>query len=573
MRSRGPIFVLALAACAAWAQAPADKETAEMTSKDAPALFKSKVNVVLVPVVVRDDKGRALSGLTKDDFLLFDGGKQQLITSFTVEKPGGRLSAEPAPPPSAPAPALEGDAAPHTAPERFVAYLFDDVHLDMRDLVRTRDAVERQLGSSMAPAERAAIFTTSGRTTLDFTDDLLKIHDTLLRLRPKTGSLALEQQCPDISYYMADMIENKQDRDAMNAAMQEAIICRALDPNDPATPRMASDEVHMVARRALTFGDEETRLALRVIRDVIRRIASMPGQRTIILVSPGFYVSFGNAPENKSEIMDRAIRANVIINALDARGVYTDDLRVDKQVFDATVERLKTRYERDSTFIQGEILGEFADATGGTFVRNTNDLEGGFKRLAAAPDTWYVVGFSPQNLKLDGKFHRLKVALKMPKGTSIQARRGYYAPRQLENPEEQQKREIEEALFSREELAELPVRMQTQFFKTNDDNAKLAILVHLDLKGIRFRKADGRNHDLVTFVYGLFDRNGNYVNAIKKDLTLRLLDQTLAAKLASGITVRSSMDVKPGSYSIRLVVRDSEGQLTTAQNGAVEIPY
>ena len=44
-----------------------------------------------------------------------------------------------------------------------------------------------------------------------------------------------------------------------------------------------------------------------------------------------------------------------------------------------------------------------------------------------------------------------------------------------------------------------------------------------------------------------------------------------AAKLASGVTLKSSFDVKPGSYMVRLVVRDEEGQLT-AQNGAIEIP-
>jgi hypothetical protein len=39
------------------------------------------------------------------------------------------------------------------------------------------------------------------------------------------------------------------------------------------------------------------------------------------------------------------------------------------------------------------------------------------------------------------------------------------------------------------------------------------------------------------------------------------------------LTIRSSFDVKPGAYSVRLVVRDAEGQLMSAQNGAVEIPY
>ena len=53
---------------------------------------------------------------------------------------------------------------------------------------------------------------------------------------------------------------------------------------------------------------------------------------------------------------------------------------------------------------------------------------------------------------------------------------------------------------------------------------------------------------------------------------MRLKDETLAARANTGITVRSTLDVKPGGYLIRLVVRDAEGQLMTAQNGAVDIP-
>ena len=52
---------------------------------------------------------------------------------------------------------------------------------------------------------------------------------------------------------------------------------------------------------------------------------------------------------------------------------------------------------------------------------------------------------------------------------------------------------------------------------------------------------------------------------------MHLKDETLANKLGSGITVKSSLDVKPGSYLVRLVVRDAEGQLSAA-NGAIEIP-
>jgi hypothetical protein len=116
------------------------------------------------------------------------------------------------------------------------------------------------------------------------------------------------------------------------------------------------------------------------------------------------------------------------------------------------------------------------------------------------------------------------------------------------------------------------VELHTQFFKSSDVNAKLSVLARIDVRQLRFRKADGRNLDILTVASGLFDRNGNYVTGMEKTVDMHLRDETLAVKLNSGITVRSGFDVAPGSYFVRVVVRDAEGQKMAALNGAVEIP-
>jgi hypothetical protein len=194
------------------------------------------------------------------------------------------------------------------------------------------------------------------------------------------------------------------------------------------------------------------------------------------------------------------------------------------------------------------------------------------KRVSDAPEYFYMLGFAPQNLKLDGTFHRLKVALKESNKLALQARRGYYAPRHVADAVETAKREIEEALFSREEIHDIPVELHTQFFKSSDENARLAVLVRVDVKHIHFRKEAGRNRNDLTIVSGLFDRNGNYVTANERIIEMRLRDDTLENKLGQGINLKTNFDVKPGSYLVRLVVRDAEGQMMSAQNGAVEIP-
>jgi hypothetical protein len=239
---------------------------------------------------------------------------------------------------------------------------------------------------------------------------------------------------------------------------------------------------------------------------------------------------------------------------------------------DFTSTALKSRYQTDSALAQADLLAELAEGTGGTFFHNSNDLDAGMKRVSDAPEYFYMLGFAPQNLKLDGSFHRLKVALKESTKLALQARRGYYAPRHVADAVETAKREIEEALFSREEIHDIPVELHTQFFKSSEENARLAVLVRVDVKHIRFRKEDGRNRNDLTIVSGLFDRNGNYVTASEKIIEMRLRDDTLESKLGQGINLKTNFDVKPGSYLVRLVVRDAEGQMMSAQNGAVEIP-
>ena len=162
-------------------QPPAN--VAEMSSKDEPATFRSRVNLVMVPVVVRDKQGRAIGNLRQEDFQLFDRGKPQVISRFTVERPGipGGKSKED-----------KGGQKPgrRTTPRWIFRSglsptLFDDIHLNFGDLVRVRDSASRHMETALKPTDRAAIFTTSGQVGLEFTDDRDKLNETLRRLQPR----------------------------------------------------------------------------------------------------------------------------------------------------------------------------------------------------------------------------------------------------------------------------------------------------------------------------------------------------------------------------------------------------
>jgi len=562
-------------ACAAWSQtAPPPPQTpaksaAEMATHDEPALFKARVNLVMVPVVVRDRQGKAVGTLKQEDFQLFDKGKPQYIARFSMEKAAGRLNkASGAVPVSSPdKPSEEKPAV--DLPDRFIAYLFDDVHMKFGDLVHARDAAGRHIDTALRTTDRAAIYTTSGQTIQDFTDDRTLLHEALakLRMRPVTGQGL--SNCPNMTYYMADLIVNKNDPTVLDAAARDVMSCQSLDPSQYA---QAQQIARQAAQQELNLGDHETRLAMGVIKELVRRMAAMPGQRSIILVSNGF-VTLAEHSIEKTDIMDRAIRSSVLINSLDARGLYTDTPDITRQGTNYITEMVLHQMERETNRAQADVMAELAAGTGATFFQNNNDLDAGFARLATAPEYYYLLAFSPQNLKMDGSFHALKVTLKAVKDVSVGARTGYYAPRHLENAIETAKREIEEALFSREEMSDIAVELHTQFFKSGADTARVSLVIKVDVKHLKFRKEADRNCNEITVVAGLFDRNGVYAAGNQKKIEMKLKDETVEKRLDGGLTIRSSIDVKPGTYSVRLVVRDVEGQLMSAQNGAVEIPY
>ena len=535
----------------------------------------------MVPVVVRDRSGRVVRDLARADFQLFDKGKLQTITKFSVEKSGGRAAPEKSASTES-TPSGDAEAEPSiAAPERYVAYVFDDLHIDIGDLMQVRKAAQRHL-STLAATDRAAVFTTSGQGNLDFTDEGDKLQQALGKLMPRQMNVMRGTQCPDLSYYQADLIVNKNDPQALNAAVQEVLACDPMPPDQaggrggqssgPSSAQtMAQSLANSAATQVVNIGEHDALLTLSVLDDIVRRMAAKPGQRTMVLVSPGFITPDPMALERITDVLNRATRANVIISALDARGLYTTDGDASQTSFNAYATRVKLQYDRDAALANEDVLAELADGTGGTFFHNNNDLIEGFRRLAAAPEVYYLLGFSPQNLKPDGSFHNLKVTVKNPAATQVQARRGYYVPKHAESEADMANDQIRDAIFSRDEMHDLPVDLHTQFFKTSDALAKLTVLARVDVQHIRFEKVEGRNRNDLTVVSALFDRNGNFVSGQEKVLEMRLRDETLA-KLRSGITVKTTFDATPGGYFVRLVVRDRNGQMMAAENGAVEIP-
>lgn len=548
------------------------KPQPELSSRDTGTTFKVRVNLVQVRVVVRDAKGELVPGLTKQDFEVYDQGKLQAITTFGAETAETRRKrTEEAAKTQIATTEPVGEKV--VLPERFVALVFDDIHLSLQDAMFVRVSAKKLI-DGMTPTERIGIFGTSEQVSVEYTNDKALLEGTLNQIvpRPKMGKINETTNCPDVNHYMADQSINKSDPMVLPVVTNETLQC--MFNGDPTMARQAQMMASSALQQELIAGDTDNEFTYRALEDVIRRLASMPGERILVLASPGFLLSTLYLEE--MGIIDRANRANVVINTVDARGLYTPEVLPDasQPVTDTPqTSAYKVQYRTQEQFENAFVLSDFANGTGGTFFHNSNDVAGGIAKAGLTPEVSYILGFSPQNQRMDGKYHIIKVLITDKRKYSIQARRGYYAPKKVDDPNEQARAEIQEAVFSQDEIQELPLDFQTQYFKTGEASAHLSVVSKIDPKGIHFRKTDGRNYDDLTVATVVFDDNGNFVKGGEKILEMRLLDSTYDRLSRTGIVMKSSFDLKPGKYIVRQVVRDSEGAQMAAKSGAVLIPY
>jgi VWFA-related protein len=550
------------------------KDQSSSANLEDAAKMRVNVRLVQVRVVVRDSTGHAVGNLRKEDFELFDNGKRQEISNFDAEVPSSttlKIATTTGSQPSAPA----ETASPVVFPGRYVAYVFDDLLLQFGDLAHVRDAALKRI-EKLSPTDRVAVFTTSGQTTLDFTEDRAKLSQTIGSVRPRPMMGNEITKCPDISFYMADMIVNKRDQNVLQTAVNDYIQCANVPPQMWNT---VPTIVQGLASQVFNVAQESSRMSLRVLNEIVRRMGALPGQRALVLISPGF-LTF-QLEYDYNDLIDRALRSQVVISSIDARGLYVvvpygdaseqgrPDISLPGQ---PSTPASRAQVNLDSARTESDILSVLAYSTGGVFFQNNNDMDEGFRRVADSPEFYYILGFTPQNLKSDGRFHGLKVNMANHQKYDVQARRGYYAPRRDVGAAEEAKHEIEDEVFSSEELHDLPVALHTEFFKPSEDSAKLTVLARVDVKRLHYKQANDRNANELTVVTAVFDRNGNFLQADQKLVQMRWKTETLQAKLGSGITLKTSFDVKPGKYLVRVVTRDAEQQVMSAENGAVEIP-
>jgi hypothetical protein len=309
-----------------------------------------------------------------------------------------------------------------------------------------------------------------------------------------------------------------------------------------------------------------------------------------VLVSQGFLTVSQQFQIDR--VIDRALRAQVIVDSLDPKGLPIL-LRTDaSQAYVAVSgEAAKATRNVDSIGekLQSEVLDDIAQGTGGSFFHANNDLQGGFSALMGSQVT-YMLGFAPSDVKANGTFHPLKVIL-VPerKGTTVQARRGYFAPQQgskgdnagdqaNQSPAPPTSREdeawhakVQELLLAKSETAELSVDLNSTISADSSEKHTLNVSAHVDTRTLRFDRNADRNTNTVIAVVGVFDSTDRLLQAQQRQAKISATDDELKGVTQKGIDFAFAFQLPAGSYRIRTVVTESHQHLVTSTSRPIQI--
>jgi VWFA-related protein len=585
--------VLPMVLCAAailWAQNPGSDEihvSSRPYTPPAQTVLQVKTQLVEVGVVVRDAKGHTVPGLKQGDFQILDNGKPQNISTFSIEKFTAATDTEPVQP-SGTAPSATPAVPPATArPPRFVAIYFDDIDTEAGDMDRAKVAASGLAKNGVEAGDQIGIFTGSGTVTSEFTSDASKILEAIGRVTqhprmPVNGFPG----CPKVTPYQAYLIVNHLDPTMYQQVITEAIPCVCEGQEDD--PQCAKTAQQAVDSKAQTTWDAATQVSqttLFTLKQIVNYLSQRPGERVLVVASSGYLV--GDESDTVQEaVISLALHQGVVINSLDLKGLYAEgpgggvdglkEINKNTQSESPYLDAYDSITRGQRLSFQTASLADLATGTGGTFFHNRNDLGAGFLRLADAPEVAYLLAFSPENLKPDGKYHKLKVALNGQSYPFVLARPGYFAPTKESEkaaataaPTPQEKREKE--LFTSDAPTDVPDEITAESGRDKSGQPILWVGIHIDMKKLQFQKQKDRSVQTLTFLMALLDEKGNFVTGKEGAMNLALKDATLDHLMVTGLNAKLFLDAPPGVYQLRAVTQEAiEGKMT-AMTTSVEI--
>src|SRR5688572_3717329 len=434
-----------------------------------PLTFRAEVNYVEVDARVLDQQGKFIAGLKPEEFEVFEDGKPQKVTAFSLVN----IPLERQQRPLFASKPVEPDVRNNLqgADGRIYLLVLDSLHTTALRSQRTKQAarmfIERYVGAN----DLAAVIHTAGsaEANQDFTNNqrlLLQAVDKFMGRKLRSSTL------------------NKID-----------------DVNRRAGTGLESDPARDLDDKERGF---QARNTLDTIRNLAQYLGNIRGRRkAIVMFSEGIdydiydIMSINNSGASEaSSVMDAtremlaaATRANVAIYGVDPRGLGAsfDNLTEVQSFPDDTSLGLTQSALHNETRLGQDSLRTMSDETGGFAVVNRNDFENAFQRIVDDNSSYYVMGYYSTNDRRDGRFRRIEVRVKDRPGLVVRARKGYVAPRgrvpetKTAAVKDAPSAELKEALESPLPLPALPLAVTASVFK--GPNARGSVVISTFVHG------------------------------------------------------------------------------------------
>jgi len=527
--------------------------------------FRSGVEFVEVDAVVTDTNGH-VTGLTKDDFQVFEDGVQQSVTTFSaVNVPieadaGGQPSAL----------ASEPDVASNERPfdGRVYVMVLDDLHVDALRSQNVKQAARLFIDRYFGANDRmAVVYTGRDGAAQEFTSNRLLLRNAVEQF---TG-----RQLPSPTM-VGDTIEKAlADIPAGGGSGGGG---GGLGGSSPGAASSADLYEAELARNAESM--------LSTLRQVGQWVGAVRGRRkAVLLFSEGLNYDLTNLLNNSlvngrarafsamRDTLAEMTRSNIAIYGLDPRGLSAtggDAITVSGFAAGSTSLSSLRAEERRSQ----DNLRQLSEDSGGFAAVNRNDTATVFNRIVRDNSSYYVLAYYPSASRNDGKQHRIDVKVSRP-GVTVQARRGYVAedapgtarPASKPASDDRDDKELQDALKSPLPVSGLTMRLFAAPLKGSKKNASVVVAIELSGRDLTF----GANNR-VELSFAVTDRQSKVRSARTDTLPLDVDRETRARIERGALRMINRIELPAGRYRLHVAARDPVKHAVGSVFTDVEVP-
>jgi len=535
-------------------------------------VIRSTTRLVQVSVIAKDKNGLNVMGLTRNDFTVLDGGKEQKIQLFAVETntPPSEKNAAKLPPGTL----SNRPAGTSGVPRNLTVVLLDSYNTAVTDSVQARKAILRFL-EQIQPTDHVAIYALGTKLTVlqDFTNDSKLLVEALKKYKLGMSGVGAE-----------------------NAAEPPIASGGAGDPFAATVAALNQGITDITGTIANAMGNVRAQQSLRALETVAGTLSGVPGRKNLIWVCGDFplriaYAEAGLDPKFRDlkEDMDHAARAinssNIAVYPLDAAGLLgvpemgasafsTDGAsrnpgagvrrgppNTGPEGGDGLAERIGGAATNRAMTIHSA-MNDLADRTGGRAFYNTNDLFTAIRQVADDSQMTYMVSYAPDHNKWTGEFREIKIKVNRP-GVQLMARRGYLALPDLVSDDQMRRTALGQAAASPVTSSGLkltirPVRQQDM----------MVMNMELDVHEISFEQKNGKFEALVDLFFVMKNAAGAVVDQVHQPADLSLSPEDYHKLEATGIGLSLPVPISKGTAKVRVVARDS----ASGQVGSLDVP-